>query len=50
MYWSTILSFLFAGVLIFGRLGSLPLLDPDEGRNAEVAREMAVTGRWLVPT
>ena len=47
---TTFLSFLFAGVLIFGRLGSLPLLDPDEGRNAEVAREMATTGRWLVPT
>ncbi len=47
---TTLLSFLFAGVLIFGRLGSLPLLDPDEGRNAEVAREMAEAGRWLVPT
>lgn len=26
-----------------------PLIDPDEGRNAEVAREMATTGRLLVP-
>jgi 4-amino-4-deoxy-L-arabinose transferase-like glycosyltransferase len=28
---------------------SFPLIDPDEGRNAEVAREMAATGRLLVP-
>ena len=26
-----------------------PLLDPDEGRNAEIAREMAVDGHLLVP-
>jgi len=27
-----------------------PLLDPDEGRNAEVTREMAVSGHVVVPT
>ena len=32
------------------RLGHLPLLAPDEGRNAEVAREMNEAGAWLVPT
>jgi 4-amino-4-deoxy-L-arabinose transferase-like glycosyltransferase len=32
------------------RLGHLPLIAPDEGRNAEVAHEMKESGAWLVPT
>ena len=35
---------LLAAVLALGfNLGGYPLFDPDEGRNAEVAREMAAT-------
>ena len=36
--------------MLFSGLGSVPLMQPDEGRNAEVAREMAITNSWLVPT
>ncbi len=39
-----------AMVMIFYQLGLMPLLNPDEGRNASVAWEMQRAGTWLVPT
>src|SRR5262245_35164179 len=45
----TAAAFVLAAVMFFARLGELPLIDPDEGRNAEVAREMAESGAWVVP-
>ncbi|MGH9342598.1 MAG: ArnT family glycosyltransferase, partial [Terriglobia bacterium] len=40
---------LIAACLFFIGLGRLPLIEPDEGRNAEVAREMVVTHDWITP-
>ncbi len=39
---------LLVAALAWG-LGSYPLLDPDEGRNSEVAREMAASGDFGLP-
>jgi len=42
--------FILAGFFVLARLGSLPLINPDEGRNAAVAHEVAESGAWFVPT
>jgi 4-amino-4-deoxy-L-arabinose transferase-like glycosyltransferase len=40
---------LTAALLFFTGLGRLPLIEPDEGRNAEVGREMMASGDWITP-
>lgn len=45
-----LIAWLIAGLMIFARLGDLPLRDPDEGRNTQVAKEMREAGAWLTPT
>lgn len=47
---SAVLLFVLCGYILFTHLGGLALIAPDEGRNAEVAREMGVNHAWLVPT
>lgn len=48
--WILVFSFILSAYMLFGHLGELPLISPDEGRNAEVAREMSESHSWLVPT
>ena len=45
-----LLAFLVAAFTLFAGLGRLSLMEPDEERNAEVAREMKESSAWLVPT
>src|SRR6266542_5937504 len=42
--WATII-----WIVMFWRLGYLPLLDPDEAHYAQITREMSTAHEWLVP-
>jgi 4-amino-4-deoxy-L-arabinose transferase-like glycosyltransferase len=48
--WMLVFTFILSAYMLFGHLGGLALISPDEGRNAEVAREMSLSHSWLVPT
>ena len=47
--WSIIASCLFCLVILFSDLGGAALFEPDEGRNAEVAREILLLRDWITP-
>ena len=46
----TILVLTLAAVIYFAGLSGYPLLDPDEGRYAEIPREMLESGDFITPT
>ena len=47
--WRLIALCLFCLVILFSDLGAAALFEPDEGRNAEVAREVLLLNDWVTP-
>jgi 4-amino-4-deoxy-L-arabinose transferase-like glycosyltransferase len=47
--WGVIALCLFCLVVLFFGLGGAALFEPDEGRNAEVAREILLLDDWITP-
>ncbi|HEY5995914.1 MAG TPA: phospholipid carrier-dependent glycosyltransferase, partial [Candidatus Deferrimicrobiaceae bacterium] len=44
-----VLFFVSLALLYFSALGTMPLMEPDEGRYAEIPREMLATGDFVTP-
>ena len=49
-YWERLALGLFALIACFALLGGRGLNEPDEGRYAEISREMLESGDWVMPT